>query len=153
MSKKQPLTKEQYDRIVLEIDEIENTLIPENSVAIKIAKEQGDLSENAEYDDAKEKQAMLHQRLMTLKNKKENAVILKKSDNTDFVEIGHSVTVERTNDKEVLKLTLLGQWDGTKHSTSIDSPLGSGMLGKARNDSFTIEAPIGEISYKILNIE
>lgn len=153
MSKKQPLTQAQFDEIVQEIYELEHILIPENSKAIKAAKEQGDLSENAEYDDAKDQQAKLHQRLLELKNKKENAYIIQKSENNEFVEVGHVVTVERKVDNTVLTVTLLGQWDGTKESTSIEAPLGGGMLGKKLGDSFVIDAPIGELEYKILKIE
>lgn len=153
MSKKQPLTQEQYDETIKEIFELENELIPRNSEAIKAAKEQGDLSENAEYDDAKDEQAKLHQRLLELKNKRENSFIIQKSDNNEFVEVGHVVTVERANDKKVLTLTLLGQWDRTKDTTSIDSPLGLNLLGKKIGDTFLIEAPIGELTYKVLAIE
>lgn len=153
MSKKQPLTKEQYEEIVSEIYELENVLIPENSKAIKSAKEQGDLSENAEYDDAKDEQAKLHQKLLELKNKKENSYIIKKSETNDFIEVGHIVTVERLFDNKKMVLTLLGQWDGTSETTSISAPLGENMLGKKENDTFTIDAPIGELEYKILKIE
>lgn len=153
MSKKQPLTQAQFDEIVQEIHELEHDLIPKNSKAIKAAKEQGDLSENAEYDDAKDQQAKLHQRLLELKNKKENAYIIQKSDNNEFVEVGHVVTVKRKTDKETLTVTLLGQWDGTKNSTSIEAPLGSGMLGKKIGERFSIDAPIGELEYTVLKIE
>lgn len=153
MGKKQPLTQTQYDEIIEEIHDLEQNLIPANSKAIKAAKEQGDLSENAEYDDAKDQQAKLHQRLLELKNKKENAYIIQKSENNDQVEVGHVVTVERKVDKQTLTVTLLGQWDGTKESTSIEAPLGEGMLGKKLGDSFIIDAPIGELEYKIMKIE
>ena len=153
MNSKHPLTQEQYDKILVELEELQNILIPANSEALKVATEQGDLSENAEYDDAKEQQAKLHHRLNELKNKKMNAVIIKKSENTDFVEVGHKVTVERHIDGSILSLTLLGQWDGTSESTSIESPLGNGLLGKKKNDTFVIDAPAGELTYKVLSIE
>lgn len=153
MIKKQPLTQTQYDEIVHEIHELEQVLIPANSKAIKAAKEQGDLSENAEYDDAKDQQAKLHQRLLELKNKKENSYIIQKSENNEFVEVGHIVTVERKMDGKELTVTLLGQWDGTKETTSIEAPLGNGMMGKKTGDTFLIDAPIGELEFKILKIE
>lgn len=153
MSKKQPLTQEQYDSIVAEIYELDYDLIPKNSDAIKAAKEQGDLSENAEYDDAKEEQAKLNHRLNELRAIKGNSYIIQKNSHTEFVEVGHLITLERGLDKEKLVVTLLGQWDGTKNSTSIESALGTNLLGKKEGDIVVIEAPIGEIPYKILKIE
>lgn len=153
MSKKHPLTQEQFDNVVKELYELENILIPNNSKSIKIAKEQGDLSENAEYDDAKEQQAKLHQRLLLLKDRKQNAEIIKKSDHTEFVEVGHKVVLKRLTDNQQLEVTLIGQWDGTGTSTSIDSPLGIALIGKTKGEEFLVDAPIGGISYKVLSIQ
>lgn len=153
MSKKHPLTQEQFDSVVQEIFELENVLIPNNSKSIKIAKEQGDLSENAEYDDAKEQQAKLHQRLLLLKDRKQNAVIIQKSTQTDYVEVGHKVGLQRLSDNQQIEVILIGQWDGTGQSTSIDSPLGVALVGKTKDEEFSVDAPIGEINYKVLSIE
>lgn len=150
--KKHPLTQEQYDNMLEELNELVTKLIPENSDAIKAAKEQGDLSENAEYDAAKELQAKLHARLSEINTIKDNCFIIQKNENLDIVDIGHTVKVERLNDKTVLDLQILGQWDLKSTTTSISSPLGKALLGKRVNEQFSIEAPIGELSFKVLEI-
>lgn len=153
MSKKFHLTENQHENLKKRLYELEYVLIPQNSKDIKAAKEQGDLSENAEYDDAKEQQAKLHQEVVIIKNKLENTVIIEENNNKEFVEVGHTVEVEFVNEKTKKTLTLLGEWDKSKKTTSIDSPLGTGMLGKKPGDTIIIEAPSGELTYKIIDIK
>ena len=77
--KKHPLTQEQYDNLITELEDLEKVQIPQNSEAIKSAKEQGDLSENAEYDAAKDAQAKIMARLSELKNILDNCFIIQKN--------------------------------------------------------------------------
>ncbi|WP_141463094.1 GreA/GreB family elongation factor [Bacillus cereus] len=144
------LTDEQKNQRQARLEEIINIELPENAEEIERAKAQGDLSENAEYDAAKEHQAKLYKEKTELENLLNNAIIIKENESNDKVEIGHSVTIEWSDGKtEVIKL--LGYGNG-KTEISIDSPLGSSLIGKRINDSVIIEAPIGRLQLKVLEI-
>ena len=155
MSEKNALSQKQYDNVLNRIYELENVLIPENAKALKAAKEQGDLSENAEYDDAKEEQAKLHQELAVLKNKKDKAIIIKRPSHNAHVEVGHQVTIEYLGKNLQKTLILLGEWDKTEFTTSVEAPLGQALLGKKPEEVFIVEpenAP-NELEVRLLAID
>lgn len=153
MSNKEYLTKEQYETYQKELDNLINILIPKNSDDIAAAVAQGDLSENAEYDSAKEEQAKLNQRVAKIQQTLANAIIIQENTTNDFIQIGHTITIEDTKSKEKITATLLGKWDETEKSISLDSPLGQALLEKKINDIVTIDCRAGELSYKILKIK
>lgn len=157
MSKKITLSKEQYMEFEKKLEYLEKVALPKNSESIAAAVAQGDLSENAEYDIAKEEQAKLHQEIAKIKNILGNASILKQNDNTDYVETGHKVTIKALDsnvyEKEVETVTLMSFGDGTT-SISIDAPLGSVLLGKKVGEIVVVETPkVGELRFEILKIE
>jgi transcription elongation factor GreA len=144
------LTIEQRDEMKERLSYLTNIEIPANAQAIDEAKAQGDLSENAEYDAAKDEQAKLHAEKLKLQNILNNAAIIKENISTDFVDVGHSVTVE-WSDGKIETIKLLGYGNG-KDQISMDAPLGKALLGKKLNDSVTIEAPVGRLHLKVLEI-
>lgn len=153
MSKKIPLTQEQYDKLVARQKELEEVAIPNNTLDIQKAREHGDLSENAEYDDAKEAQAKLYNELAQVTNRLENATIIQKELNNDFVTIGHTIKLQNTKTHEQKTLKLLGQWNQEGSTTSIDSPLGQAIYEKKKGEIVVVDAPSGEFTYKIMEIE
>ncbi len=145
------LTVEQKNLRKARLEEIINIEIPKNAEEIERAKAQGDLSENAEYDAAKEHQAKLYKEKTDLETLLNNAIIIKENASNEQVEIGHFVEIEWTDgNKEVIRL--LGYGNG-KDEISIDSPLGSSLLEKKVNDEVVIEAPIGRLKLKVLSIK
>lgn len=153
--KKNQLTQEQYDNLIRDIQWLEKEAIPANSDAIQRAREQGDLSENAEYHEAKDAHAKLHHELDTKKAQVANAEIIKESQDTSVVRIGHWVTFlrEHNNIQETKRLKLIGQWDQKPSTISSDSLLGSSLIGKQVGDNFTISPPAGVVSITITLIE
>jgi len=145
------LTVEQKNLRKVRLEEIINIEIPKNAEEIERAKAQGDLSENAEYDAAKEHQAKLYKEKTDLETLLNNAIIIKENASNEQVEIGHFVEIEWTDgNKEVIRL--LGYGNG-KDEISIDSPLGSSLLEKKVNDEVVVEAPIGRLKLKVLSIK
>lgn len=149
------LTKEFYDEKVQKIERLEKIDIPANSKAIADAREKGDLSENAEYQEAKELQAKLHHELLILKHQIENAEIIEEDQDTSFVKIGHTITLNIKNGKQKIekKLKLVGEWDRKVTSTSSESLLGSNLIGKHVGDKFEIKPEIGILEVTVLAIE
>lgn len=145
------LTLEQKAEKKARLDELINSDIPKNAEDIEIAKAQGDLSENAEYDAAKETQAKLYMEKSELENLINNAIIIKANISNEKVEIGHFVHVE-WSDGKLETIQLLGFGNGNE-TVSIDSPLGKALLGKKANDSVSVDAPIGRLQLKILSIQ
>lgn len=153
------LTKEQYDSYKARLDELIHNELPRNSEEIAAAIAQGDLSENAEYENAKEEQAKLNAEIAKIKNVLNNATLIKENDNFDFVEVGHKVTIEFLSSDEKIELktgtqetiTLTGVGDGVS-TIGIDSPIGKELLGKEVGDLVIVDAPIGELTYKIIDI-
>lgn len=145
------LTVEQKNLRKARLEELINIEIPKNAEEIERAKAQGDLSENAEYDAAKEHQAKLYKEKTDLETLLNNAIIIKENASNEQVEIGHFVEIEWTDgNKEVIRL--LGYGNG-KDEISIDSPLGSSLLEKKVNDEVVVEAPIGRLKLKVLSIK
>jgi transcription elongation factor GreA len=151
MNSKHFLTKEQYDQYKERLEFLLNEALPKNSDDIAAAVSQGDLRENAEYDNAKEEQAKLNQEAAKIKNILANAKLIQENDNKDYVNIGHYVTIESLQDGKKETIRIMGQGNGID-SVSVDSPLGTALLGKSKHDSISVDAPIGELAYKILDI-
>lgn len=144
------LTTEQREELKERLHHLINVEIPANAQSLDEAKAQGDLSENAEYDAAKDEQAKLHSEKLKMQNLLNNAVIIKENTSTDFIDVGHTVTIE-WSDGTVESVKILGYGNG-KEFISIDAPLGKALLGKKLNDSVTVEAPVGRLHLKILQI-
>jgi transcription elongation factor GreA len=141
MSQKEFLTPEQSAELKERLAYLKNVAIPQNAEEIKAALQLGDLSENAEFDSAKEEQAKLNFEMEKINRTLANSIVIQQSGNKDQVEIGHTVTLLFIEQNLKKSLRLLGKWDEKVTSTSIESPLGSNLLGKKVGDRFTTEAP------------
>lgn len=130
MVEKNRLTVEQLEKYKAEYDRIVNVLLPANARDIASAREQGDLSENAEYENAKEEHSVLMEKKSRLENLINNAIIIQKSDKNDIIEVGHKVTFQDKETLEIETITILGQRDSDDDSTvSAESPFGKALLG------------------------
>lgn len=154
---RQPITREQYDKLAAEIRHLEDEEMPAISKKIAEARAEGDLSENAEYHAQKENQGLMQAKINQLKTKLAGCYIVDKSDiNTDRVGFGCIVTVEDDyGDEEAYELVGPGEEDYEADPIRIltTSPVAQSMLGKEVGQTATAETPNGELKLKILKIE
>ena len=152
---KQTITKEGWKSINDELDYLIKVERPRIVQAIAVAREQGDLSENAEYSAAKEQQGIIEDRIAKLQHLLDNSEILVDSDvANDKISIGCKVKVFDVdmNEEIVYSLVNTAEADLDKGKISIRSKLGEAMLGKRVGETFTIHAPSGNYEYKALEI-
>ena len=149
------LTKEGYDRLLAELDELKSEGRAEAAKAIAEAREKGDLSENAEYDAAKDAQGMLELKINELEKALANARIIDESmlDTSKVVVLTNVRLKNRKNGKELTyKLVSESEADFKNKKLSITSPIGQGILGKAVGDVAEIQTPAGIIPFEIMDI-
>ncbi|MCI1856609.1 MAG: transcription elongation factor GreA [Sporolactobacillus sp.] len=122
---------------------------------IKIARGFGDLSENSEYDAAKDEQAFVESRILQLEQMIRNSVIIKDDETTDVVKIGKSVTFKELPDGEEETYKIVGSAESDPFSGKIsnDSPMARGLIGLSVGEEVTVNTPGGEIRVKILKVE
>ncbi|HEX6595110.1 MAG TPA: transcription elongation factor GreA [Bacillota bacterium] len=123
---------------------------------IKIARDFGDLSENSEYDSAKEEQAFVETRIAQVEKMIRNAVIIENNnENEDIVSLGKSVTFKELPDGEEETFTIVGsaEADPFEGKISNDSPMAKSLLGKEVGAEVSVATPGGDIQVKILNVE
>ncbi|EFI69470.1 transcription elongation factor GreA [Lysinibacillus sp. HST-98] len=158
--KQYPMTAEGKRKLEEELVKLETETRKEIVERIKIARDFGDLSENAEYDSAKEEQAFLEGRISTLKSMIRNAVIISE-DETDnsVVSLGKTVTfVEIINgkpstDEESYTIVGSAEADPMEFRISNESPIAKGLLGRAEGEEVVVQTPGGEMKVKILSIK
>lgn len=155
MDKKNILTYEGLKKLEDELENLKVVRRKEVSQKIKEAREQGDLSENAEYDAAKDEQRDIEARIEELEKILKNAeVVVEEEADLDKVSIGCSVKILDCEFDEELEYKIVGSTEANslKGKISNESPVGKAMLGKQVGDTVTVETPAGEFSYKVLSI-
>lgn len=147
------LTQERHDEIIQELKELKTKGRQEIADRLKQAKDLGDLSENFDYQEAREDQRRLEERISSLEDIIRHSVIIKKAMGAATVRIGAKVKVKRNND--VLSYTIVGSNEANPAQGLIsnESPIGKHILGKKVGDVVHIETPKGEIAYQVLDIE
>ena len=122
---------------------------------IKEARSFGDLSENSEYDEAKNEQGKLYSRMAELEEILSNYVVIEEESSGDDVSLGSTVTVLDKEFDEELTYKIVGsqEADPMNGAISEDSPFGKALLGKVVGDDVTVDAPAGPVEYKILKVE
>ena len=155
MSKQVVLTSEGLERLEAELEDLKTVKRKEIAEKIKVALSFGDLSENSEYDEAKNEQAMVENRIMQLKNMLKNAKVLDEDDiGLDIVSIGSKVTVLDTEYNEKIEYYLVGstEADPSLCKISDESPLGKALIGKRVGDVVEVHAPVGILNFEVLDI-
>jgi transcription elongation factor GreA len=145
------LTPEGLQKLKEELEYLKNTKRKEVADRIKTAKAYGDLSENAEYQEAKDEQAFVEGRIIELDNIIKTSVVADKQD-IDVVQVGSHIKVEKEG--STFEFTIVGstEADPANGKISVDSPLGSTFFGKSKGDEIEVELPMGKVMYKILEI-
>jgi transcription elongation factor GreA len=149
------LTRQGYEKLREELESLKTVRRRELSKEIEKARAHGDLSENAEYDAAKEAQALNEKRIAELEEKLARARILDDENiPKDEVLIGATVKLKDLDSKDVLEYTLVSEVeaDFSQGKISITSPVGKGLLGHKENETVEIKIPAGILRYKILKI-
>jgi transcription elongation factor GreA len=149
------LTQEGLANLKAELDHLATTRRREVAARIKEAREFGDISENAEYDDAKNEQAMLEARIAALEDKLRSATIVDSADlGTDIVRVGSVVHVKDEGGKSSM-YTIVGSAEAKPADMKLsnESPVGKALLGRKRGDEVKITTPRGERNLKITKID
>jgi len=150
------LTQEGYDKLQEEIEYLTTHKRREVAERIKTAREFGDISENSEYDDAKNEQAHVESRILQLEHQLRNARVVDSHDvDTGMVSIGTKVTVKTPADKKTKVFSLVGsaEADPLQDRLSNESPLGKALLGCKKGDKVTVTTPRGQVEYQVVKIE
>ncbi|WP_353481101.1 transcription elongation factor GreA [Haliscomenobacter sp.] len=149
------LTREGFERLTGELDDMKTRGRNEAARAIAEAREKGDLSENAEYDAAKEAQGLLELRINDLEKQLANARILDASDvDTSKVTVLSKVTIMNTKNKAKITYQLVSEAEADLKTkkVSVSSPMGKGLLGKIIGETATVITPNGEMQFEIVDI-
>ena len=150
------MSRTRFDELEKELNFLKTTRSDEVAEMIKVARGFGDLSENSEYDEAKNEQGKLYSRISELENILLHAVILEEGDlPTGQVTIGATVTVTATQSGVSRSFKIVGsqEADAMHGIISEDSPFGKALMNHREGDTVTVNAPAGEIKYRIDKIE
>ena len=149
------MTQEGYDKKMMELKHLESVERPDVVRAIQEAREKGDLSENAEYDAAKERQGMLEAKIAELKALIANARIIDQTKlQTEEVALLNKVTIKNLKNKATMTYTIVGESEANlrEGKISITAPIAKGLLGHKVGDVVEVQAPVGKMQFEIVEI-
>jgi transcription elongation factor GreA len=150
-----PITREGYENLKKEHEHLLNTKRPKILLAIEEARSHGDLSENAEYDAAKEEYAFLQKKLAEIEEQLRNSEIMDvRKTNDDTVFFGCNISLRNLDTDEEVVYILVGPYESDiqKNKISLTSPLGRALMGKCVGDEVTFNAPGGKRTYEIVEV-
>jgi len=157
LTRQSVITQEGLEKLKEEIEYLSTTKRREVADRIKEAREFGDIAENAEYDDAKNEQALLEQRIAQLEERlRRSEVVNNKNVDTDQVQVGTLVHVKDQKSGDSQKFVIVGsaEADPTEHKLSNESPIGEALIGHKRGEVVSVEVPRGpKKKLKITKIE
>ena len=148
------LTQEKFEELKAELEHLKTVRRKEVAESLEYARSLGDLSENAEYQEARDMQAAIEERIGHLEQVIKEAKIVAHVKKGDVVGLGTQVTIQKDSEKESRTYTIVGSEEANihEHKLSYLSPLGEALMGKAKGDTFTFDTPNGKQSYKILKV-
>ncbi len=146
------LTKEGLQKLKGELKELVEVKRVQIALRIKTARDNGDISENSEYDAAREEQVFVEGRIAELEEILKTSKV-SDSKNKDIITVGSKVTVHIDGDKEVFFIVGAPEADPTNKKISHESPLGSALINKTVGEKIEVEAPVGKLVYTIMKIE
>ena len=150
------LTEEGFNKLEDEIEHLTTKTRREVAERIKTAREFGDISENSEYDDAKNEQARVESRIIQIEHQLRNARIIDTHDvPTAVVSSGVKVTVRTPADKKTMSVSVVGsaEADPLTNRLSNESPIGKALMGRKKGDKVTVVSPRGQVEYQVVKIE
>lgn len=149
------LTPEKFEELKKELEHLKTTRRKEVAESLEYARSLGDLSENAEYQEARDMQAAIEERIQHLERVIKEAKIVVGDKKAAVVGLGSVVTIEREGDKGQHTYTIVGSEEANihEHKLSYLSPLGEALMGKTKGESFTFMTPNGKQTYKTINVK
>ena len=146
------ISREGLDKLRVELDEMVNVRRAEVANRIAEAKEHGDISENAEYEDAKNEQAFIEGRIQSLSLLIKNAIIIDAEHSTTHVQVGSTVELDGSRGRE--RYTIVGSAEASPAEGRIsnESPVGRALLGRRTGEKVTVSVPAGDLVYTIVAI-
>ena len=149
------MSQEKFDSLSRELEELRTKRRREVAEQLEYARSLGDLSENAEYQQARELQAAVEERISKLESILKQAKIVREEGGSDNVSMGSKVTVQKEGADDKHTYTIVGaeEADILSGKISYHSPLGSSLMGKKKGEEFTFRTPKGAAKYKILKVE
>ena len=149
------MTEDGYNKIIAEINFLESVKRPEISAQIADARDKGDLSENAEYDAAREAQGLLEAKIAQLKGMISNARLIDESQlKKDVIQIMSKVKIKNTKTNAIMTYTIVSDSESNlkENKIAISTPIAQGLMGKKVGDAVEIKVPSGTMSFEILEI-
>lgn len=149
------LTQEKFEELKKELEHLKTVRRKEVAESLEYARSLGDISENAEYQEARDMQAAIEERIQYLEQVIKEAKIVAHTKKGDVIGLGSLVSIQKKGEKEKHTYTLVGTDEANihEHKLSYLSPLGEALMGKAKGDTFTFDTPGGKQSYTILKVE
>jgi transcription elongation factor GreA len=150
------LTPEGYEKLKQEIDHLRGDRRREVADRIRVAREFGDIAENAEYDDAKNEQAMLEHKIAQLEERLANARVIDTGDvDTSVVSIGSKVRLRDVDANETVEYHIVGSAEANpaEQKLSNESPVGKAIMGRKKGETVEVAAPRGALKFKIMDIK
>lgn len=148
----QIISQEGYDKLKKELELLSTVRRREIADRIQRAKDMGDLSENAEYSEAKDAQAFNEGRIAEISQKIKNVTVVENGHKKDFVSMGSSVTVSTKGTEKVFTIVSFNEADPLEGKISNESPIGKAFINRKKGDKVTVDTPKGKIEYEILKI-
>ena len=155
MAEKKQMSREGYEKLEQELSYLITVRRAEVAQKLKEARSFGDLSENAEYDEAKNEQGILEATIAEMENTLANAEIVEDEYiSTNEVGVGSTIEIKRSDRDKIEKFKIVGstEADPAEGKISDDSPIGKAALKKKVGDIFTVEAPVGELQFEVISI-
>lgn len=149
----QIISQDGYDKLRDELNMLTTVRRKEIAERIERAKELGDLSENAEYSEAKDAQALNEGRILELINTLKNVTVVENTGSNEAVAMGSTVTVQSDNGQKKFTIVSFNEADPAEGKISNESPLGVAFLNKRSGDNVEVETPRGLLKFKIIKIE
>ena len=154
---KEPITKQGLENLKIELENLKNIERPKVVAAISEARSHGDLKENAEYHAAKEQQAKLEGRVLSINDTiaRANVIDVTKLENNGKVIFGSTITVEDLDENKKIKYKLVGkdEADISKNLVYFKSPIGKALIGKEKGEMVNVNTPSGERNFEIQDVE
>lgn len=152
--KREYLTKKKYEELVAELKDLKNVKRKEVAEALDYARGLGDLSENAEYHEARANQADVEDRIAKLEGILKNTTVVEDR-HGDHAVIGSTVVVEKTDGSNKMTLMIVGSAESDIASGKISnrSPIGAAVLGKKKGENFSFNSPKGKMEYKVIEVK
>lgn len=149
------LTAEKFDELKKELDHLKTVRRKEVAESLEYARSLGDLSENAEYQEARDMQAAIEERIGYLEKTIKEAKIVSHDKKGEVIGLGSLVTIQKDKEKDTRIYTIVGSDEANIHNHKLSylSPLGEALMGKTKGDEFTFDTPVGKQKYKVMKIE